>query len=287
MIEHYAEIAGITLCIRSEYHLDCPESFQTFIRKKNAVLWNIDLITVKQLPVLPEKLVYRQGEYAVFCDESDNIFRCFYDRLDDDRPYAVMEMDVVKRQVKIYYFSEKQIYFSDLGNTFFHIGWEKILACERRFILHAACVRTPIGGILFSGVSGIGKSTQAELWCRFAGGSLLNGDRTIIERNNGIWTAYGSPYAGSSKCYKNESCSIRSIVMLQKSKKCNIRRLEIGEAFRKIYAGTIVNSWDRQFVESICNEEAVVVAEVPVYELYCTPDRKAVQILWDTLERGI
>lgn len=44
------------------------------------------------------------------------------------------------------------------------------------FTLHSAAVQTRFGAILFCGRSGIGKSTQANLWKEYENALILNGD---------------------------------------------------------------------------------------------------------------
>lgn len=157
---------------------------------------------------------------------------------------------------------------------------------ERRMMLHSACVDTPLGGLLFSGPSGIGKSTQADLWCRYAGGRLINGDRSILYRTDGGWKAYGSPYAGSSKCYVNESCRVRAILFLQQSSECRLRLMDTAEGFRRIFSCLTVNSWDSWFVSKACDFALEIAETMPVYEFSCTPSRNAVEMLRERLSSG-
>lgn len=149
-------------------------------------------------------------------------------------------------------------------------------------ILHASFVSTRYGGLLFSGVSGIGKSTQADLWQRYEGAELLNGDRTVLRRIDGVWTAFGSPYAGSSNCFVNESRPVRAIVLLSQGSACSLRRLSPAAAFRGLYAGMTVNLWDDRYVARVC--DLLAALDVPVYALTCTPDRAAVDCLKAELE---
>lgn len=287
MTEQYITIANLTLCLHMEEFLPESVAFHPFILEEKNAEWNILFISSDEMPRIPEKLLYRNEEYAVYQDNEQRMLRCHFDRMDDEKIYAITQTDTSCRKVTVFYLSEKKYYLNEWGNTFFHIGLEKILACERRFVLHASFVRTPFEGILFSGVSGIGKSTQAELWCQYTDSTLINGDRPIIGKENGVWTAYGSPYAGSSRCYKNESCPVRVIILLLQADFCSIRRLDAGEAFRRIFFGTTVNVWDAEFVDTICTLESELVSQIPVYELSCTPDKRAVQMLWDVLEGGM
>ena len=118
------------------------------------------------------------------------------------------------------------------------------------------------------------------------GADLLNGDRTILGRGGQGWLAYGSPYAGSSRCYVNESCSVTAVVILKQAPACQIRRMRAAEAFRAVYAGLTVNNWDSRFVDRICDLAGELIREVPVYELACTPDRHAAELLYSELQKG-
>ena len=78
----------------------------------------------------------------------------------------------------------------------------------------------------------------------------MNGDRTIIRKKDFVWKAYGSPYAGSSGYYVNRSTEIRCIILLEKSEDCRICKLEPAEAFGRLYAGLIVNTWKKVYREN-------------------------------------
>ena len=112
--------------------------------------------------------------------------------------------------------------------------------------------------------------------------SLLNGDRTVLRRIDGVWTAFGSPYAGSSNCFVNESRPVRAIVLLSQGSACSLRRLSPAAAFRGLYAGMTVNLWDDRYVARVC--DLLAALDVPVYALTCTPDRAAVDCLKAELE---
>ena len=75
-------------------------------------------------------------------------------------------------------------------------GLFDILADAGMLVLHSAYIVTRQGeGILFSGPSGIGKSTQAALWQRYGAAQTVNGDRALVRPGwlptypSGSWTA--------------------------------------------------------------------------------------------------
>lgn len=227
--------------------------------------------------------MFENISFSVFPD-GDTCIRRYHDHRDNDRPYAVSRFDWDNGRELVQYLAGDEQFFAETQNCVSHIALEELLLRFDRLILHASFVATQFGGILFSGPSGIGKSTQADLWVRHADAWLINGDRTILAKNGTVWTAYGSPYAGSSRCFINEAHPVRAIVMLKQGSSCRIARLSTAAAFQRLYACTTVNSWNPVYVDRICTLLVALAGEVPVYELTCTPDREAVKVLRSVLE---
>lgn len=275
-------IADITLSFQTQKPITVADGFQPFCTEKQPDY----VIEFKEVPVLrdfPEELLYEGISFVVAADAEGGYYRRFRDAANENVPYAIGIYDWLNKHITIEYLPYGQQFIQESGNSFFHIAWEALLMHEHRMMLHSACVDTPFGGLLFSGPSGIGKSTQADLWCRYADGRLLNGDRTILYLADDGWRGYGSPYAGSSKCYLNESCNIRAIIFLQQASECGLKRMDSAEGFRRIYACLTINSWDADYVSAACDFVMALSADVPVYELACTPDYTAVKMLQDEL----
>ena len=153
------------------------------------------------------------------------------------------------------------------------------------FSLHSSLVRRREGdAILFTAPSGTGKSTQAGLWEQFAGAETLNGDRSMIRRVDGVWTAFGSPFAGTSGIYRNEHAPIRALIVLRQAPENTIRRLSLAEAFRAIYSESVLPRWHQDAHQRVNSLVTEIVSEVPVYLLACTPDERPVTLLRNTLE---
>ncbi len=153
------------------------------------------------------------------------------------------------------------------------------------FSLHSSLVRRREGdAILFTAPSGTGKSTQAGLWEQFACAETLNGDRSMLRRIDGVWTAFGSPFAGSSGIFRNESAPVRALIVLRQAPENTIRRLPLAEAFRAIYSESVVPRWHQDAHQRVISLVTEIVSEVPVYLLACTPDERPVTLLRNTLE---
>ena len=102
------------------------------------------------------------------------------------------------------------------------------------FTLHSAAVQTRFGAILFCGRSGIGKSTQANLWKEYENALILNGDRCAVGFVDGAANAFGLPFCGTSGICLNFSLPIAAIISLGQAPENRITRLSGVRALRAI-----------------------------------------------------
>lgn len=166
-----------------------------------------------------------------------------------------------------------------------------LLALERRMIgleqlvLHCAYVRYQGEAILFSAPSETGKTTQANLWAKYRGAETVNGDRALLGRVHGRWTAQGWPVCGSSGVCALGDTPVRAIVMLSQAKENTARRLGPMEALRLVFGQVTVNRWNPEFTRQATDLALALCEEVPVYHLGCTISEEAVTCLEEALER--
>lgn len=278
-------IAGISFGLETPLPLTVTKAFLPF-QTEMAPDCLASFVPVEALAAPAGLPVYQGDCFRVYDDPCQS--RLFYPGLTgEEAPYALAQRLPGCRDVRIEYLPEALPHINESANCFFHIGWESTLLSYGRLILHACAVDTPYGAILFSGVSGVGKSTQGNLWIEQMGASPINGDRPILRKDRqGGWLACGSPYAGSSRWYEAVEKPIRAIVMLQQAKENRIRPLSPALAFRRLYAQLVVCDWDKAYTLQLCDLTEDLAQALPVYELACTPDHRAVDLLKETLEGG-
>lgn len=118
-----------------------------------------------------------------------------------------------------------QISFTEDGLEHFESGEEAFrlidlvssLACYDAFIMHGSVIRNGDKCVIFSGDSGAGKSTQAELWKKYRGSEILNGDRVLLRRIDNIWYAFGLPMSGSSTYCEQYKLEVSAVCFLGKA----------------------------------------------------------------------
>lgn len=164
-------------------------------------------------------------------------------------------------------------------------GLFDIFADAGMLVLHSAYIVTRGGeGILFSGPSGIGKSTQAALWERFAGARTVNGDRALVrpvERTVG-----GVFYAGTSGICQNVTAPLRAVVLLGQAAENRVVRARPQEAFARLLSQCAYYEWDAASAARMTELAAQLVTNVPVWRMDCRADESAVRALEEAMRRA-
>lgn len=157
-------------------------------------------------------------------------------------------------------------------------GLFDIFAARGMLVLHCAYIVTRAGeAILFSGPSGVGKSTQAALWERCAGARVVNGDRALVDV--GKKTANGIFYSGTSGISENVTAPIRAIVLLGQSSENRVFVPSPQAAFAGVLSQCAYYEWDVFSAEKMTECVARLVSDVPVLRMDCLPDATAVDAL--------
>lgn len=158
-----------------------------------------------------------------------------------------------------------------------------MLAFQSRFCLsdgifmHGAVVELQGRAVVFTGSSGVGKSTQAALWKKHFGARILNGDKAFLQCGSHEIRAFGSPWSGSSPDFLNASAPLQAVVVLQQANENQIRRLSIPESLSLFATHCYYPYWDAALVERTMASLDRLLVQIPVYHLRCRPDKQAAE----------
>ena len=150
-------------------------------------------------------------------------------------------------------------------------------------LFHSSYIRIGDEAVLFTAPSGTGKSTQADLWVKYRGAELLNGDRSVVRMEEKGVFVHGIPFAGSSSVRRNVKLPLKAIVYLAQAPQTRIVRLKGAKAFRCIWEGCSVNVWHEGDIAQCSKTVSELAMCIPVYYLPCTPDESAVIALENEL----
>lgn len=146
-------------------------------------------------------------------------------------------------------------------------------------VLHASYVLHQGEAILFSGDSGVGKSTQAALWQDRLGSRIINGDRTLIYVEDGVAYASGWFQSGTSGICGRGVAPIRSIVFLEQWHGNEISSVIGLDAFKQMICQCSYETNDQKQVLKVTEIVAEVLNIVPVYHYRCKKESDAAEYL--------
>ena len=153
----------------------------------------------------------------------------------------------------------------------------KLLMEYGGIFLHASFLAYEGQAIVFTAPKQTGKSTQAALWQRWRGGEIVNGDRALLRKINGVWMAFGSPYCGTSGICQNKALPVRAIVVLSQAAENAVYSIGAREAAAAFLEGC---TYDAQTQTGRVLDLALEAwREISMVHLACRPDESAVACL--------
>lgn len=213
--------------------------------------------------------------------EDGTFYRAF---LWNDIYYAALTQ--INERTGICYYASQDILMEKAREGFelmMYLCIEQILLKFNALVLHSSHINVAGKGLVFSAPSQTGKSTQAELWRQYADASILNGDRSVLRKNNGLWYVYGCPMCGTSNIHLQGKEPLSNIVMLAQAKDNQVRKIGGMEAFRLIYPQITIPKWDSVQVTQAMELLTDLLCSVPIWHYSCTKDPEAVMYLKKSL----
>lgn len=284
---YYFNISEIVIHIKIPFNITIQDETKSFICNKEKEDILIEFIGINNPIDINGTLTFK-NTVNIYNTEKGFIHE-FYPAPGME-PYAWL-IPINKYHYEVLYLAVKEKNFEYSRNILEAINLEQVLNKFNSFMLHSSFIKWNNKAILFSAPSGTGKSTQADLWSKFEGAEIINGDRAGIRKVDNVWSAYGLPFAGSSRIFKNKKAPISHIIILRQGKGNKLKRLSPREAFIKIYSETTIHTWDKEFQNNIVNMITDLVQHIPVYLYECLPNEDAVNFLKEKIEednnRGI
>lgn len=236
---------------------------------------------VDKLPSPCGKKVFETSYYTAYTDEKA-IYRYsgfFKDGSALDPEYALAVISKKEKdKVHIYIPKNREVPMK-AALIYRTLCLEQTLGRFGGVILHSSFIEVDGKAVLFTAPSGVGKSTQAELWRKHRNAFVVNGDCSFVRKEDGVFKAYGLPFSGTSGICHNKDYPLLALVYLTQSPKNSITRLSGRTAFRAVYEGIKQSSWYKEDAMQITETVSSIASEIPVYKLDCVPDESAVECL--------
>jgi len=155
-----------------------------------------------------------------------------------------------------------------------------LLAREGGFLLHAAGVIGQDRALLFSGVSGAGKTTLSRLAPSTV--TLLTDEISYVRRDGSGYRAFGTPFAGElGRTGENTSALLGAVYLLAKGRKDHTRDIAPARAARALMRNLLFFAQDRELVHNVFATVCDLVAGVPVRQLTFAPTPR----VWELIQQ--
>lgn len=152
-------------------------------------------------------------------------------------------------------------------------------------MLHACTALADGRAYLFSGPSGVGKSTHVGLWKEYLGQErvlILNDDKPVLRMEGNNVLAYGVPWCGSDGISINACAPVAGICFLKQGHEDRIYRMKGAEAVHAVLNQT-VRERDAKSMGCLLDTIEKLIDRVPIYGMECLPRMEAARLSWETL----
>ena len=252
-MEHYLHFANTTFRIDTPIELTVFESlFPQFVaeRCKADVIYTVHIGSLPERysltkPVMTDRSMYiyktdeytvRQFNISILHDRDSSIYLVRKNEYDFHYDMYIQQQDVpvMARSFRILNI----------------MAIEEALLYSGKITLHGVILQDKGDGFVFTAPSGTGKSTITNRWAEmFSDSLIINGDCTVIGKENGIYYVYGSPFCGSSQIRENKKAPLNTVIRLYQGQKNRIVPLSDKEKFILLYEASTVNHHDSDQVQ--------------------------------------
>lgn len=105
------------------------------------------------------------------------------------------------------------------------------------FLFHSSAIAYKGNGILFSAVSGTGKSTHAGFWKALFGDDVqyVNDDKPFIREVGGEFFVYGNPWDGKANLSNNIKAPVKVICFIERGAETKVEPISVANAVVSFY----------------------------------------------------
>ncbi len=264
-----------------------PEEFEAFmIRAEEYTCWDQEIEFIEYPPesrqnghvlLRNRELIVSEWEegYIIEFPTLDNVYEAYmtkdgsYVRIHCRHPFAE---------------AEKENLFHAIRHFFLYLAQKKGYCA-----VHSASILYKGKAWLFSGHSGMGKSTHTAMWHEIMKTPYLNGDLNLIgiknEPEDRKVIVRGIPWCGTSQIYTTEGYELGGIVLLGRDSKDHVEPLSTYEKTMKVMQRMISPVWKEELLDKNLALASEIAKCVPVFQLFCTKKPTAVETVRREIDR--
>jgi len=273
----FLSIAGFVIRLQSSYDIQLEEGYLPFLAEHSDT---VDLTIDCRVGIPPNRFADKSPLFEARNDEQR-----FYSVYKDDEGLAIL---IYNQQTKdciqqlallnadhtyweLYYEGGEQNPYA-LKYPFGPIMLHYLTMNHDAVMMHASCAYDGESGRMFTGFSGVGKSTMSKLWAQF-GNRIINDDRLIIRKENWGYSVHNTPmyYVDIPKM-----APLSGIFLISHASENRMKQLSGALAVSRVMAFSIQNNFDPNWVAKRIDFFSQLIKSVPVFDLGFVPELSVV-----------
>jgi len=142
-------------------------------------------------------------------------------------------------------------------------------------MIHASGVNYAGKGYLFSGASGKGKTTLAELW-EDSGAKVIHDDRLILRNINGTYRMFNTPVYRDDEPRESP---LNKIFIIEHGTENKIIPVKGATAVTLVMANCIQQNWDPEVIAPLLGSVSTMCSMIPTVKLFFRPERRIIDYI--------
>jgi hypothetical protein len=172
---------------------------------------------------------------------------------------------------------EKKITLDPLEHPFGSLLLVFLAQQTNGILIHASAIQAPQqGGMLFTAISGTGKSTMADLWEK-NGAQIINDDRLWLHKHNKNWVILNTPMPLYSQA--PAMAPLKKIFLIRQSQTNNVARLTDLNSNLKVLSNCIQHPYNKSIAAQNLNTVLDITNSTPIYDCGFKPDHEIVDLI--------
>ena len=151
-------------------------------------------------------------------------------------------------------------------------------------LVHSSALIYNDGAYLFSGNSGVGKSTHTRLLLNLLGDKahIMNDDKPVVRLYDDRAVAFGTPFDGGSGIALNEAYPLKAIIFIERGESNSVRVPDSKEIIKKLYFQT-AHMVSAKTAEKMLNNFDKLFKLTHFYVLTCNMEPEAAQATYNSI----
>jgi len=152
-------------------------------------------------------------------------------------------------------------------------------------VFHGSLISLNNEGYLFTGKSGIGKTTHTQNWLKmYPEAKIINGDKPILKIIDNEVYGYGTPWSGKECLNSNNKVKIKAIIIITRDITNHIEKVKLSE-YLSVMLSQIYRANKNDGVKNALMMVASICEKTTLYKVGCNMDIESAKVAYEGINQ--